>query len=64
MSFIARCVDGLVKRPFWPLGSLRNATKRAGGTVKNNGGSPGKRLGIKKFSGQYYRVPADNCSFL
>jgi hypothetical protein len=36
-----------------PPGSIRTATKRAGGTVRNHGGSPGKRLGIKKFSGAY-----------
>lgn len=34
------------------LGSIRTATKRAGGTVKNNGHSPGKRLGVKKYSGR------------
>ncbi|KAJ7046971.1 ribosomal L27 protein-domain-containing protein [Mycena alexandri] len=34
-------------------GSVRTATKRAGGTVHNHGGSPGKRLGVKKFSDQY-----------
>ena len=33
------------------FGSIRTATKRAGGTVHNHGGSPGKRLGVKKFSG-------------
>jgi len=38
---------------FTGLGSVRTATKRAGGTVRNHGGSPGKRLGIKKFSDQY-----------
>ena len=32
---------------------MRTATKRAGGTVANHGGSPGKRLGVKKFSGAY-----------
>jgi len=32
---------------------IRTATKRAGGTVRNHGGSPGKRLGIKKFSDQF-----------
>jgi len=32
-------------------GAIRTATKRAGGTVNNHGGSPGKRLGLKKFSG-------------
>jgi hypothetical protein len=32
-------------------GSIRTATKRAGGSVRNHGGSPGKRLGVKKFSG-------------
>ncbi|TFK55063.1 ribosomal protein L27 [Heliocybe sulcata] len=35
------------------LGSVRTATKRAGGSVRNGGGSPGKRLGVKKFSDQY-----------
>ena len=30
---------------------MRTATKRAGGTVRNHGHSPGKRLGVKKFSG-------------
>ncbi|KAG6910278.1 hypothetical protein DXG01_011675 [Tephrocybe rancida] len=35
--------------------SIRTATKRAGGTVHNHGGSPGKRLGVKKFSGSYYQ---------
>ncbi|KZS88430.1 hypothetical protein SISNIDRAFT_459910 [Sistotremastrum niveocremeum HHB9708] len=42
--------------PKWLLsrvGQVRTATKRAGGTVRNHGGSPGKRLGIKKFSDQY-----------
>ena len=33
------------------LGAIRTATKRAGGTVRNHGGSPGQRLGIKKFAG-------------
>ncbi|TDL27404.1 ribosomal protein L27 [Rickenella mellea] len=42
-------------RPFLlsGLGSVRNATKRAGGTVRNDGHSPGKRLGVKKFSDEY-----------
>ena len=35
------------------FGAVRTATKRAGGTVHNHGGSPGKRLGVKKFSGAY-----------
>ena len=34
-------------------GAVRAATKRAGGTVHNHGGSPGKRLGVKKFSGSF-----------
>lgn len=34
------------------LGAIRTATKRAGGTVHNHGGSAGKRLGLKKFSGK------------
>lgn len=44
--------------PLAGLGSVRTATKRAGGTVSNHGGSPGKRLGVKKFSGAsgHFRV--------
>ncbi|KAJ7097777.1 ribosomal L27 protein-domain-containing protein [Mycena belliarum] len=52
MAFLTRCLDA-VRSPFSNLGSVRTATKRAGGTVKNNGHSPGKRLGVKKFSDQY-----------
>ncbi|KAJ7174005.1 ribosomal L27 protein-domain-containing protein [Mycena crocata] len=52
MSFLTRCFDA-ARSPFSILGSVRNATKRAGGTVNNHGGSPGKRLGVKKFSDQY-----------
>lgn len=33
------------------LQSVRNATKKAGGTVKNGRDSIGKRLGVKKFGG-------------
>ena len=31
---------------------IREATKKAGGTVKNNSGSPGQRLGLKKWGAQ------------
>nr|GAT53308.1 mitochondrial 54S ribosomal protein [Mycena chlorophos] len=48
-----RCLDAVVRGPFSLLGAVRNATKRAGGTVHNHGGSPGKRLGVKKFSDQH-----------
>ncbi|GLB34650.1 putative ribosomal protein [Lyophyllum shimeji] len=53
MSFLSRCCSA-AKSPFsvFGLGSIRTATKRAGGTVHNHGGSPGKRLGVKKFSDQ------------
>ncbi|KAF9448017.1 hypothetical protein P691DRAFT_801427 [Macrolepiota fuliginosa MF-IS2] len=51
MNFLTCCVD-TTRSPFSLLGSIRTATKRAGGTVHNHGGSPGKRLGIKKFSDQ------------
>ncbi|KAM5534047.1 hypothetical protein V8D89_012228 [Ganoderma adspersum] len=49
-----RCAD-VLRNPFRTagLGSIRTATKRAGGTVSNHGGSPGKRLGVKKFSDEY-----------
>ncbi|KAJ8519459.1 hypothetical protein ONZ45_g3558 [Pleurotus djamor] len=48
-----RCLDAVTNGPFSLLGAIRTATKRAGGTVHNHGGSPGKRLGLKKFSDQY-----------
>ena len=41
----------LVLHSYASIGAVRTATKRAGGTVHNHGGSPGKRLGVKKFSG-------------
>ncbi|KAJ7087880.1 ribosomal L27 protein-domain-containing protein [Mycena epipterygia] len=54
MAFLTRCLDAARSySPFSVLGSVRTATKRAGGTVHNHGGSPGKRLGVKKFSDQY-----------
>ncbi|KAG0150714.1 hypothetical protein CROQUDRAFT_29984, partial [Cronartium quercuum f. sp. fusiforme G11] len=31
---------------------IRTATKRAGGSTKNNRGSAGRRLGVKKFGGE------------
>ena len=37
--------------PRFMLQSLRFATKKAGGTVKNGRDSIGKRLGVKKFGG-------------
>ncbi|KAI0705865.1 ribosomal L27 protein-domain-containing protein [Cytidiella melzeri] len=56
MSFFSftRCLD-LQNGPFSSLGlgAVRTATKRAGGTVRNHGGSPGQRLGVKKFAEQY-----------
>ncbi|EKM55160.1 uncharacterized protein PHACADRAFT_195187 [Phanerochaete carnosa HHB-10118-sp] len=45
---------GAVRSPFsLGPGAIRTATKRAGGSTRNTGGSPGKRLGLKKFSDQY-----------
>ncbi|KAF9477574.1 hypothetical protein BDN70DRAFT_881058 [Pholiota conissans] len=52
MSFLTRLL-GPASSPFSAFGAIRTATKRAGGTVHNHGGSPGKRLGVKKFSDQY-----------
>ncbi|KAF9053024.1 ribosomal L27 protein-domain-containing protein [Panaeolus papilionaceus] len=52
MSFLTRYLSAPAS-PFSLLGAIRTATKRAGGTVHNHGGSPGKRLGLKKFSDQY-----------
>ncbi|KAJ7063436.1 ribosomal L27 protein-domain-containing protein [Mycena amicta] len=53
MSFLTRCLNAVARSPFSALGAVRTATKRAGGTVHNHGGSPGKRLGVKKFSDQH-----------
>ncbi|PPQ88003.1 hypothetical protein CVT25_001082 [Psilocybe cyanescens] len=53
MSFLTRCIDLAKRSPFTLLGAVRTATKRAGGTVHNHGHSPGKRLGVKKFSDQF-----------
>ncbi|MBW0468983.1 hypothetical protein O181_008698 [Austropuccinia psidii MF-1] len=38
--------------PFTLIPQLRTATKRAGGSTKNNRGSAGRRLGVKKFGGE------------
>ncbi|KAJ3850744.1 ribosomal protein L27 [Lentinula lateritia] len=55
MVFLGRCFDAATKNPFavFGLGAVRTATKRAGGTVANHGGSAGRRLGVKKFSDEY-----------
>ncbi|KAE9409454.1 hypothetical protein BT96DRAFT_848054 [Gymnopus androsaceus JB14] len=55
MTFLGRCVEAASKSPFvaFGLGAVRTATKRAGGTIANHGGSAGRRLGVKKFSDQY-----------
>lgn len=36
------------------LQTVRNATKRAGGTIRNGRDSPGQRLGVKKFGGYVF----------
>jgi len=56
MSWAAfKAFTSLANGPFssFGFGAVRTATKRAGGTVANHGGSPGKRLGVKKYSDQY-----------
>ncbi|CAL1705165.1 unnamed protein product [Somion occarium] len=54
LSSLTSCFKA-VSSPFssFGLGAVRTATKRAGGTISNFGGSPGKRLGVKRFSDQY-----------
>ncbi|KAK7693770.1 hypothetical protein QCA50_003342 [Cerrena zonata] len=54
LSSLKSCFKA-VASPFasFGLGAIRTATKRAGGSISNFGGSPGKRLGVKKFSDQY-----------
>ncbi|PWN38943.1 hypothetical protein IE81DRAFT_327009 [Ceraceosorus guamensis] len=44
--------------PFaWANGvQVRHSAKRGGGTAKNNRNSPGKRLGVKRFSGQHVQA--------
>ncbi|KAI0345340.1 ribosomal protein L27 [Trametopsis cervina] len=53
-SFLTKCL-GRANGPFSSLGlgAIRTATKRAGGSTRNHGGSPGQRLGVKKFSEQH-----------
>ncbi|KAK1216368.1 54S ribosomal protein L2 mitochondrial [Marasmius sp. AFHP31] len=57
MSFLSKFLGSaaISKSPFSlsGVGSIRTATKRAGGTISNHGGSPGKRLGVKKFSDEF-----------
>ncbi|KDN49013.1 hypothetical protein RSAG8_02366, partial [Rhizoctonia solani AG-8 WAC10335] len=48
-----RWLPGAIKST--PL-QVRTATKKAGGTTKNHGKSPGQRLGIKKFSDQLVKA--------
>ena len=38
-------------RPQLNVGSIRNATKKAGGSTKNGRDSPGQRLGVKLYGG-------------
>jgi large subunit ribosomal protein L27 len=35
---------------------IRTATKRGGGSTKNNRSSAGRRLGVKRFGGQYVQA--------
>ncbi|CAO1631566.1 unnamed protein product [Parajaminaea phylloscopi] len=35
---------------------VRNSTKRGGGSTKNNRNSAGKRLGVKRYGGQYVKA--------
>ncbi|PWN22007.1 hypothetical protein BCV69DRAFT_234608, partial [Microstroma glucosiphilum] len=45
--------------PSFPFGGaiqVRNSTKRGGGSSKNNRNSAGKRLGIKRYGGQYVQA--------
>lgn len=44
---------GEVFRKEFLLDTIRTATKKAGGTVKNGRDSIGKRLGVKKFGGEH-----------
>lgn len=57
MSFLSKFLGSATtaRSPFSlsGVGSVRTATKRAGGTISNHGGSPGKRLGVKKFSDEF-----------
>eukprot|EP01031_Cornospumella_fuschlensis_P036874 gene36874-44735_t len=44
---------GEIFRKDFLLETVRTATKKAGGTVKNGRDSIGKRLGVKKFGGEH-----------
>ncbi|KAA1100216.1 NAD-dependent isocitrate dehydrogenase [Puccinia graminis f. sp. tritici] len=50
---VNRSLGGLSHIPDIGFGlQIRTATKRAGGSTKNNRGSAGRRLGVKRFGGQ------------
>ncbi|QRV85785.1 ribosomal L27 protein [Ceratobasidium sp. AG-Ba] len=51
LGSLRRTVGSSLERGQLPF-QVRTATKKAGGTTKNHGKSPGQRLGIKKFSDQ------------
>jgi len=53
LFFFVKAALEVHSNPFSCLGAVRTATKRAGGSIRNHGGSPGKRLGIKKFSDEF-----------
>jgi hypothetical protein len=46
------------------FGQVRTATKRAGGVTRNHGGSAGRRLGVKKFTGRPPIKPTPPYMFL
>lgn len=52
-KFSAVLGRGEIFRKDFLLDSIRTATKKAGGTVKNGRDSIGKRLGVKKFGGEH-----------
>ncbi|OAV92352.1 hypothetical protein PTTG_02249 [Puccinia triticina 1-1 BBBD Race 1] len=50
---VSHCLRGVAHFPDVGFGlQIRTATKRAGGSTKNNRGSAGRRLGVKRFGGQ------------
>lgn len=51
MSFISSVFSNSIVNSGFALQSVRHATKKAGGTVKNGRDSVGKRLGVKKYGG-------------
>ena len=55
-AMMLRGLTSVLSRGVSPLGTVRWATKKAGGSSRNGRKSPGQRLGIKKFGGNIVKA--------